>query len=193
MDSQTGELRKVHIFASTVGVSSMLYAKAFPDEKLPRFVAGTVHALGHYGAISKHPVPDNLRTAVTMHIKDELILNTAYQGLEQFYEVVILSPPTRKPKGKATVGKGVQWLEPHLLEDLKEQVYYCLVELNQTIYRIVRNLNDRKFQGQNFSRKEVFEAYDKPKLRPLTNGYFVSCDYRYFAKVPKHICISVIQ
>lgn len=172
VDSQTGELRKVHIFVTTAGISSMLYAEAFPDEKLPRFVAGTVHALDHYGAIPKYLVPDKLRTEVTKHTKDELILNTAYQDLEQFYEVVILPPPARKPKGKATVEKGVQWLETHLLEDLKERVYYSLEELNQTIYRIVANLNDRKIQGQNFSRKEAFEAYDKPKMRPLTNGHF---------------------
>ena len=147
VDSQTGELRKVHIFVTTVGVSSMLYAEVFPDEKLPHFVAGTVHALDHYGAIPKYLVPDNLRTAVTKHTKDELILNSAYQDLEQFYEVVILPPPARRPKGKANVEKGVQWLEIHLLEDLKERVYYSLEELNQTIYRIVANLNDRKIQG----------------------------------------------
>jgi hypothetical protein len=29
----------------------MIYAEAFTDEKLPNFVAGTVHALGYYGAI----------------------------------------------------------------------------------------------------------------------------------------------
>ena len=99
VDPQTGEVHKVHIFVTTVGVSSMIYSEAFTDEKLPNFVAGTVHALGYYGAIPKYLVPDNLRAAVTKHTKDELILNSAYQDLEQFYEVVILPPPARKPKG----------------------------------------------------------------------------------------------
>ena len=54
VDAQTGELRKVHIFVTTVGVSSMIYAEAFPDEKLPNFIAGTVHALDYYGAIPKY-------------------------------------------------------------------------------------------------------------------------------------------
>ena len=40
VNPQTGELRKVHIFVTTVGVSSMMYAEAFPDEKLPHFIAG---------------------------------------------------------------------------------------------------------------------------------------------------------
>lgn len=104
VDAQTGELRKVHIFVTTVGVSSMIYAEAFPDEKLPSFIAGTVHALDYYGAVPKYLVPDNLRAAVTKHTRDELILNSAYQDLEQFYEVVILPPPARKPKGKVSPG-----------------------------------------------------------------------------------------
>ncbi len=186
VDQQTGELRKVHIFAATVGVSSMIYAEAFQDEKLPSFIAGTVHALDYYSAIPKYLVPDNLRAAVTKHTKDELILTSAYQDLEQFYDVVILPPPARKPKGKATVEKGVQWLETHLLEALKERVYYNMEELNSDVRGIVQNLNDRKLQRLNISRREAFESYDKPRMHPLTNGSFTLCEYRYFAKVPNN-------
>ncbi|MGN8921442.1 hypothetical protein ACTNB0_10215 [Lachnospiraceae bacterium HCP28S3_F9] len=34
-DMETGEISKVHIFATTLGVSSLIYAEAFPNEKLP--------------------------------------------------------------------------------------------------------------------------------------------------------------
>lgn len=69
----------------------------------------------------KYLVPDNLKTAITKHTKDELVINSVYQDLENFYDVVILPPPPRKPKGKPTVEKYVQFLETHLLEDLKEK------------------------------------------------------------------------
>ena len=68
-------------------------------KKLPNFIAGTVHALQFYGAVPKYLVPDNLKTAITKHTKDELVINSAYQDLENFYDVVILPPPPRKPKG----------------------------------------------------------------------------------------------
>ncbi|MEI3338567.1 MAG: hypothetical protein V8R80_00270 [Eubacterium sp.] len=48
------------------------------DEKLPHFIAGTVHALSYYGAVPKISVPDNLKTAVTRHSKDELVLQSAF-------------------------------------------------------------------------------------------------------------------
>ena len=100
--------------------------------------------------------------------------------------MVILPPPARKPKGKATVEKGVQWLETHLLEELKERIYYTMEELNRNVRRIVDNLNDRKIQGQSFSRREAFEFYDKSKMRPLNSGHFTPCEYRYFGKVPNN-------
>ena len=118
INSQTGEIKKVHFFVTTVGVSNLVYAEAFEDEKLQNFIAGTVHALEYYGAAPKYLVPDNLKTAIIKHTKDELVINIAYQDLESFYDVVILPPPSRKPKGKPTVEKYVQFLETHLLEDL---------------------------------------------------------------------------
>ena len=39
-DTETGEINKVHIFATTLGVSSLIYAEAFPNEKLPCFIEG---------------------------------------------------------------------------------------------------------------------------------------------------------
>ena len=104
-DTETGEIKKVHIFASTLGVSSLIYAEAFPNDKLPCFIEGCAHAVSFYGAVTKYFVPDNLRTAVTKHTKDELILQSTFADLEDFYETIVLPPPARKPKGKPMDGR----------------------------------------------------------------------------------------
>ena len=186
VDPKTGELQKVHFFTTTVGVSSMVYAEAFLDEKLHSFIAGTVHALAYYGAVPKYLVPDNLKAAITKHTKDELLVNSAYQDLERFYDVVVLPPPARKPKGKPTVEKGVQGLETHLLEEVKERIFYSVEDLNREVRRIVNELNSRKKTGEPYSRQEAFASFDKPKMRPLSNGSFCPCEYRYFGKVPSN-------
>ena len=48
------------IFVTTLGVSSLIYADVFMDEKLPSFIEGTVNAVQFYGAVAKYFVPDNL-------------------------------------------------------------------------------------------------------------------------------------
>ena len=104
--------------------SSLVYAEIFPDEKLPHFITGTVHALSYYGAVPKYLVPDNLRTAVTRHSKDELVLQSAFSDLETFYDTIILPPPPRKPKGKPTVEKSCAFLGDASGRRIKERYLY---------------------------------------------------------------------
>lgn len=189
-DPETGEIRKVHIFATTLGVSSLIYAEAFMNEKLPQFIEGTVHAVLFYGGIAKYFVPDNLKTAVTKHTKDELVLQTAYSDLEDFYETIVLPPPPRKPKGKPSVENHVKYLETHLIEKLKEKIFTSLDDLNAEIKKIVAVLNSKRFQNKSFSRQDAFEKYDKPCMKPLPGGAFTVCDYKAVNKVPDNYHIE---
>ena len=183
-DPETGEQIKVHIFATTLGLSSLIYAEAFADEKLNQFITGTVNAIEFYGGVAKHFVPDNLRTAVTKHTKDELVLQSAYSDLEDFYDTIVLPPPARKPKGKATVEAHVRYLETHLVEKLKEKTYTSFEELNSAIQKRVADLNSRKFQTKSFSRMDAFMKYDKPCMKPLPGGKFTVCDYKIVTRIP---------
>ena len=184
VDPSTGEILPVHVFATTLGVSSLVYAEIFLDEKLPSFIAGTVHALQFYGGIPKYLVPDNCRTAVKKHSKDELILNSAYQDLEDFYDTIILPPPPRKPKGKPTVEGHVRYLETHLIEKLREGIYTSLEALNDAAQKIIADINQRQFQKKVGSRQDAYEKYDKPHMKPLPGGNYTVCDYKYFLRIP---------
>ncbi|MDO4650622.1 MAG: transposase [Eubacteriales bacterium] len=186
VDRSTGVMKKVHFFVTTVGVSNLVYAEAFENEKLPNFIAGTVHALDSYGAVPKYLVPDNLKTAIKKHTRDELILTSAFQDLESFYDVVVLPPPARKPKGKATVEKYVQVLETHLLEDLKENLYYSIEDINRDVRKKVAAINNQKKTSTSVSKMECFLRYDKPQMRSLAGESFSLCDYKYFSRVPNN-------
>ena len=190
IDRETGELRKVHIFATTLGLSSLIYAEAFPNEKLPCFIEGTVHALSFYEGVPKYLVPDNLKTAVIKHTRDELVLQSAYSDLEDFYDTIVLPPPPRKPKGKPTVENHVRYLEAHLIEKLREKTYISLEDLNAEVTKIVAVLNSRRFQNRSFSRQDAFEKYDKPCMKPLPGGAFTVCDYKTVNKVPDNYHIE---
>ena len=189
-DPETGEIKKVHIFITTLGISSYLYAEAFMNEKLPQFIEGTVHAIQFYGGVTKYLVPDNLKTAVVKHTKDELVLQSAYSDLEDFYDIIVLPPPPRKPKGKPTVENHVRFLETHLVEMLKEKIYISLDELNTEMRKIVAALNSRRFQNRSFSRQDAFEKYDKPSMKPLPGGAFTVCDYKAINKIPDNYHIE---
>ncbi len=186
----TGEMKRVHIFATTLGISSLIYAEAFPDEKLTHFIEGTTHAVQFYGGVAKYFVPDNLKAAVIKHTKDELVLQSAFSDLEDFYDTIVLPPPPRKPTGKSTIENHVKYLETHLIEALKEKTFTSFEELNAEIMKIVVALNSRRFQNRPFSRRDAFEKYDKPCMKPLSGGAFAVCDYKPVTKVPDNYHIE---
>lgn len=186
-DPDTGELIEVHVFVTTLGYSGCIYAEAFMNEKLSSFLAGVVHALSFYGATPKYLVPDNLKTAVTKHTKDSLVLNPMFSDLESFYDVIVLPPPPRKPRGKAAVEQTVRFLETHLIEPLRRLTFTSLGALNEEIKKIVAEINQREFRDKKDIRKsriQAFETYDKPMMKPIPNGNFTLCDYKYISSVP---------
>jgi transposase len=184
VNPSTGEISPVHVFATTLGVSSLVYAEIFLDEKLPSFIAGTVHAIQFYGGVPKYLVPDNCATAVKKHSKDELVLNSSYKDLEDFYGTIILPPPPRKPKGKPTVENHVKYLETHLIEKLKEGIFTSLEALNDATQEIIADINRRQFQKKVGSRQDAYERYDKPHMKALPGDNYTTCDYKYFLRIP---------
>lgn len=187
VDEDTGVLGKVHIFVTTLGFSSKAYAEAFLDEKLPSFIAGTVHALNFYGAVPKYLVPDNLKSAVNKHSKDGLVLSTSYSDLEDFYDVVVLPPPPRKPRGKATVENHVKTIEDRIIAYLDKQKFTSLSEINSAIQQLVDDINAAPFQKKSDirnTRDQAFQLYDKPRMKELPAGKYMLCDYKYILHVP---------
>lgn len=184
-DPSGKEIRKIHLFVTTVGVSNMVYAEIFENERSESFIAGTVHALEYYGAVPKYLVPDNCKTAVTKHTKDELIINAAYEDLENFYDLIILPPPARKPKGKATAEKYVQYLETWLLEELKKTPYYTSTEsINSVTRTIIESINDSCEKGSKHTRRQLFEMYDRPAMKKLSTDSYSIVEYKAYASVP---------
>ncbi len=173
---------KIHLFVTTLGISSQIYAEAFIDEKLDKFISGVVNALSSYDGIPSIWVPDNLRAAVTKHDKDNLILNSLFHDLESFYGVVVVPPPARKPKGKPTVEAAVRYAETYILEKIKNRKYDSLKALNEEVKEIVASMNNRT-EGRTYSRTELFQKYDKPALKPIP-GVFCYSDYKYITSIP---------
>ena len=150
-----GQSMKIHLFVTTIGLSSLIYGEAFLDEKLDKFISGVVNALSFYGGVPSIWVPDNLKTAITKHDKDKLVLNSVFHDLESFYGVVVIPPPPKKPKGKPSVESAVKYAETHILERIKGKQYESLRALNEEIIEITEKMNNYT-KGRTHSRSELF-------------------------------------
>jgi transposase len=176
-DGKTGEVQAAHFFVAALGDSNYPYVEAFADEGHENWLTAHIHALEWLGGVPRVIVPDNCKTAVTKSSYYDPKVNPAYWELAKHYSVAVIPARVRKPRDKATVEGSVGWLETWLLEWLRGQRFFNFEELNRAIRGRVLELVKRPFQKRAGSRAEVFEAVDKPALRPLPATRYEHVEY----------------
>jgi transposase len=83
------------------------------------------------------------------------------------YGVVVIPARVAKPKDKAKVESGVLIAERSILAALRNHTFFSITELNIAIAQKLDELNNRKFQKMDATRKTLFETIDRPASKPL--------------------------
>jgi transposase len=87
--------------------------------------------------------------------------------MANYYDTVVIPARVRKAKDKAKVEVAVQVVERWILARLRNRQFFSLRQLNETIAKLLVELNNRVFQKLPGCRKQLFESLDKPALKPL--------------------------
>jgi transposase len=166
-DPHSGEVRQAQIFVAVLGASSYTYAEATWTQQLPDWLGSHVRAFEFFGGAPEIVVPDNLRAGVSRACRYEPDLNRSYQEMAAHYGVAVVPARPRKPRDKAKAEAGVQVVERWILAALRKRRFTSLAELNQAIAELLERLNQRSFRKRSGSRRSLFEALDRPALKPL--------------------------
>ena len=67
-----------------------------------------------------------------------------------------------------------------------KNTYSSFAAANNAVKQIIAVLNEEVPKGWTYSRKEMFERYDKPHMKALSDGSFTTCDYVSFNRVPEN-------
>ena len=167
VDRHTGEVRQAQVFVAVLGASSYTDAEATWTQQLPDGIGSHVRTFGFLGGVPERVVPDNLRSAVTKAHRYEPDINPTYGEMADHYAVAVLPARVRRPRDKAKAEVAVQVVERWILAALRNRTFFSLGELNREIARLLERLNARPFKKLPGSRREAFEALDRPALRPL--------------------------
>jgi transposase len=173
-DAASLQVRPAHIFVAALGASNFTYAEARWSEGLADWIGAHVNALTAFGGVPRAVVCDNLKAGVTKPSRYEPGINRSYQDLADHYGFVVLPTRVRKPRDKAKVEVAVQIVERWVLARLRNQRFFALEELNTAIRECVADLNNRVMRKLGKSRRELFEALDRPAL-----AAFPATPYRY--------------
>jgi transposase len=172
IDLSTGEVVPVEVLVTCLGYSQLIYVEGLRDQKQESFVSGCENALRFYNGSCKALVPDNMKSAVIKASKYEPRINEMYREFANHYGMVVYPARSRKPQDKSLVEKAVSIVYTHIYAVLRDRVFYSLEELNQAIWDCLDKINDRKFQGKQISRRDLFEQEERHLLAPLPHESF---------------------
>jgi len=187
---RTGDIRHASLFVAALGASSMTFAEAHEDRTLPRWIGGNTHAVEYFQGVPEAVVCDNLKTGVETPCWYEPELNRTYADWAAHYGTVIL--PTRRahPRDNAKAEAAVLLAERWILAVLRHRTFTSVAGWNEAIVPLREALNDRPFRKREGTRRQLFEALDRPALRPLPPGPYEFAEWRQ-AKVPFDYHVTV--
>lgn len=170
VDPTSGEYHDAEIFVAATGVSGLLFACAVPSQRQEHWIHAHAEWYETLGGVPKITVCDNLKSGVLKTGRDP-ILNPAYKDMADHYGTIILPARARRPKDKPKVEGSVLIFLRWGIARLRNRVFHSLAELNTAIAECVDIINNRGMLRYKQSRRERFEAIDKPALLPLPSRY----------------------
>lgn len=184
VDPKTGEIREAEIFVAVLGASSYTYAEAQWHQDLPNWIGGHVRAIHYFNGVPEIVVPDNLKAGVSHPSRYDPEINPTYQEMAEHYGVAVIPARVRRPRDKSKAEVGVQNVERWILARLRNRKFFSLFELNRAMEELLVELNDRKMEHLGKSRRELFELYDRPALKPLPATPY---EFAFWKKARIHI------
>ena len=133
-DPDTGEMIEGYLFIGVLAFSGYTYAEACPDMKQESWINCHIHMFDYFQGITKILVPDNLKTGVIKHLKnEEPILNQSYQDMAEYYNIIILPARVRHPKDKPLAENTVNQCTKYIIAKLRNNKFFSIEEYNKQV------------------------------------------------------------
>jgi len=190
VNQATGELILTQLFVAVWGASNYTYAEASLSQELPSWIGSHVRAFEYFGCAPHVLVPDNLKSGVTKVCYYEPEINRSYGEMAAHYGGVIVPARPYHPRDKAKVEGGVLISKRWILAVLRHRTFFSLEELNAAMRELLEGLNTRLLRKMKKSRRELFEALDRPNAKKLPEHPY---EYAEWLKPRVHIdyCVEV--
>jgi len=177
-DPGNSEIHHAQIFIAVLGASNYTYVEATWSQSLPDWIGSHKRTFTFMGGVPEVVVPDNLRSGITKAHRYDPDINPTYQDLANHYGVAVVPARVRRPKDKAKAEVGVQIVERWILAALRNQTFFSLDELNQTIQMRLVQLNQRPFKKLPGCRAQCFKTLDYPALSALPATPYVYAQWK---------------
>ena len=172
VDSNSGEVICCQVFIAVLPHSGLIFCYAVLSQGTYDFITCINSMLKFYGGVTQTILCDNLKTAVTRPSRYEPVFTDMCYQLNEHYGTTFTATRPYKPRDKAMVERSVSIVYNHIYGPLRHQVFHSLSELNHGISQQLEKLNDKRYKGSAYSRRQLFEVREKSLLKELPAELF---------------------
>jgi len=163
----SGKAHPVEVFVAILGASELTYVEGSESQKQQEWIRSNERALWYFGGVPDALVPDSLKSAVTEADPYEPGINPAFDDFAAHYGLVIVPARVRKARDKALAENAVRLVYQRIYARLRNRSFHSLGQLNEAIWDLLEQHNERPFQRLPISRRQLFEEIERSALRPL--------------------------
>jgi transposase len=173
-DPQSRRNRRVWLFSARLRHSRLAWREAVLEQSGRVFFQCHMHAFEYFDGVPMSVVPDNLKAAVMKASWEEPLVNRSYRQLAEHYGFLINACPPHRPRAKGGVENDIKYVKhnfwPLFVEGQKERGRQVPRhdELAEALAAWTAEVSEQRLvRGVGRSPREIFEAEERMKLRPL--------------------------
>lgn len=178
IDPTTGEVHDAQIFVGSLGASQFTFVEATATQGLPDWIQSHIRMWEYFGGVSEVVVPDNLKSGVTKAHRYDPDINANYQHVGEHYGFAIVPARIYEAKDKAKVENAVGCITRQIIASMRHITFTSIAEINAAIKPRLFEFNKQSFQKMKISRQALFDAVDKPALKPLPPEKYQYADWQ---------------
>ena len=177
-DPDSGEKVYGWLFAAVLPFSGLGFAWVTSDMKMPNWIQCHIKMYEFFGGVTTILTPDNLKTGITKHTRDEIVINSTYQDMAEYYGTVVIPARVRTPRDKSQVENLVYQFEKDVIGRLRNCQFFSVEEYNDQLIKEVERFNNKPFQKKPGTRRTLFNEVEKAALRPLPMKRYEMAEYK---------------
>lgn len=167
VNKDTGEVTYHPVLVCVLPYSAYTYVEVLQSARRELLLKALNNAFSYYGGIPLSARTDNMKQIVKKANRYEPGFDELAEQWSVYYGCTLLAARIRKPRDKASVESHVNVTYNRIYAPLRNKVFHTIEQANEAFGEQIDNLNARKMQRQNYSRKDRFTLHEKPLLLPL--------------------------
>lgn len=171
-DPQSGEQIPCPVLVCVLPYSNYTYVQALVNAKIPSLLEALNNTLHYFKGVPLSLKTDNMKQVVQKSNRYEPSFTELLEQWAQHNRISLLATRVRRPKDKAPVENHVKTIYQRVHAPLRDEVFLSLEALNAAIREQLDQHNDKHFQKDDYSRRDLFIRTEQPLLQQLPDHDF---------------------